>query len=72
MTSLLLVLSASTITIITSPYPQPAGPLIMPLGASAAVVGKFNMQWHCAARYNALALNDTHRYLISDSRKKQT
>jgi hypothetical protein len=38
MTSLLLALSALTITIITSPYLQPAGPFIMPLGASAAVV----------------------------------
>jgi hypothetical protein len=38
MTPLLLVLSALTIIIITASYPQSAGPLIMPLGASAAVV----------------------------------
>jgi hypothetical protein len=40
MTSLLLVLSALTITIITSSYPQPAGPFIMALGASAAAVNE--------------------------------
>ena len=33
-----MMVTSNTITIITSPCPQPAGPFIMPLGASAAVV----------------------------------